>query len=562
MSFMIIGLKYINRSNHPSYEDTGSYLKGALIIKENGGLSNFVDLWTNGNFKVAEYHPIYLLILSTFASKDLSFFTRAQFITLSMGLIVIVCLFFISRKFFDGMVPFLAAFLLSVNGSFLVRSSHVAVETTLILMVLISWYFMVRGVDNERYWLISGLAGGLAFMTKGTGLFLIPIFIISTLFIRGTKVIKNKRFYLFFIMFLIPCLPWFTRNIIVYGTPFYAGINSHLFWLDSWSEISLPKYELIYHPKELTYSWSSLPTMATYIKTHSPHEIIKLFLYGVKGEFKLLINMMNLVFNQIGGSIAGITLLIISLFGMLKDKSRSRIVYSVVTIFIFFVPMSWLYKVNPLDRFLTPLLPIFCLYTAYGIQEISNFVDGKLFRSVSRIRIAPIIPYALAVMLALMITHQVIKYRGLPAISTLELSEDQQELFSWMKDNVSENDTVLMGPTDYYWGFLWYVDFKGKLLPTAGNNPLLVNEGLDRFNEFLNDNKANIVILHKENYQYPKALTDYFEFDAINGLKEKKPVDGWELVYRHSQMPVKFLIYRINCTASAIALGTPSYFRR
>jgi hypothetical protein len=162
------------------------------------------------------------------------------------------------------------------------------------------------------------------------------------------------------------------------------------------------------------------------------------------------------------------------------------------------------------------------------------------------------VPYVLAMMLALMIAHQIIKYRGLPALSTLELSEDQQELFSWMKDNVSENDTVLMGPTDYYWGFLWYVDFKGKLLPTAGDDPSFVNEGLDRFNEFLKHNKTSIVILHKENYQYPKALTDYLEYDTINGLTEKKPIDGWKLVKRHSQVPAKFLIYRIkrsNATA-------------
>src|SRR3990172_4443010 len=369
ISFLFIGLKQINRSNHPSFEDTGSYLQGALIIKENGGLGNFVNLWTNGNFKVAEQHPLYLLILSTFASRDLSFFTKAQLITLSIGLIVIICLFFISRNFFDGMAPFLAAFLLSINGSFLERSSHVAVETTLILMVLISWSFMVRGVDNERYWLISGLAGGLAFMTKWTGLFLIPIFIIGTFLVQGLKIIKHRGFYLFFLMFLIPCLPWIIRNIIVYKIPFYEGINSHLFWLDSYSEISLPKYGLLVNWKEHTYSWSSLPTTATYINTHSLYEIINLFLYGVKGELKLLYNMMNLAFNPIGGTVIGITLLLIAFFGMLKDKSRSRVVYSMTTILLFFMPMSWLYKVNPLDRFLTPLLPLYCMYTALGIQE-------------------------------------------------------------------------------------------------------------------------------------------------------------------------------------------------
>lgn len=557
MNFLLLGLKQINESNHPSFEDTGTYLEGALLIEENGGLGNFINLCINGKYKVAEQHPLYLIILSTIASRDLSFFQKSQLITLSVGLIVIVCLFFISRMFFDGIVPFLATFLLSVNGSFLLRSSNVAVETVLILLFLISWYFMVRGVDKERYWLFSGLVGGFAYMTKVTGLFLVPIFIIATLFTRGIKVLKRREFYLFFLMFLIPCLPWIIRNIIVYGKPVYEGINSYTLWLDSYEEISRPKYNLIANWKELNYTWSNLPTMGTYINTHSLYEIAKRGLYGVKGELVLVFKSMNIFFNPTGGYIVGITLSIIAFFGMLKDKNRNRVFYTATMFSIFFVSFSWGYQVIPHDRFITPLLPIFCLYAAFGIQEISKLVDSKLVTHDSRFRYASWIPYTLAVMLVLMVGYQVFKQRGLPAIPTLKLTEDQQELFSWLKDNVTEDDTVLMGPTNHYWGYLWHVGFKGKLLPTAGNDPMIVNEGLAEFNEFLRQRKASIIILHKENYRFPKVLADYFEFDASSGLKEKKPIDGWELVYRQSQVPNRFLVYRIRHNNNQLNKKTP-----
>ena len=545
MNFLLLGLKQINKSNHPSFEDTGTYLEGALLIKENGGIGNFIDMCLSGKYKAAEQHPLYLIILSTFASRDLSFFPTSQLVTLSVGLIVIICLFFISRNVFDGIVPFLATFLLSLNGSFLFRSSNVAVETVLILLLMISWYFMVRGLDKERYWLISGLAGGLAYMTKGSGLFLIPIFIFSTLYNRGIKVLKHKNFYLFFLMFLIPCLPWIIRNIIVYGKPIYEGINSHTVWLESWGEISRPEYNLIANWKELNYTWSSLPTMSTYINTHTLYEIVKRFLYGAKDELALVFKTMNMVFNPTGGYIVGITLSIIAFFGMLKDENRNRVVYAATTFLIFFVPFSWYYPVDHHDRFITPLLPIFCLYAAFGIQEIFNLVDSKLVTRDSRFRYTSWIPYTLAAMLVLMVGYQVIKQRGLPAIPTLKLTEDQRELFSWLKGNATKDDIVLMGPTNHYWGYLWYVGYKGKLLPTAGNDPMLVNEGIAEWNEFLQRNKASIIILHKENYLYPKALAEYFEYDALSGLKEKKPIDGWELVYRQSKVPTRFLVYRI-----------------
>src|SRR5688572_12374096 len=175
--FITLGLRHIDSSRDPSFEDTGSYLEGALNIKENGGASNFIQLCVNGVFKIAEQHPAYLLALSTFASRDITFFRNAQFFTLAVGLAVILVTFLVGVRLFEERAAALATLLLSLNAALLVRASNVTVETMLILFMLLAWYFIIRGFDDRRYWAAAGLASGLAYMTKGTGLFLVPVFV-------------------------------------------------------------------------------------------------------------------------------------------------------------------------------------------------------------------------------------------------------------------------------------------------------------------------------------------------------------------------------------------------
>ncbi|GIW47819.1 MAG: hypothetical protein KatS3mg078_1696 [Deltaproteobacteria bacterium] len=165
--FLIVGLDFLNKARDPAFEDTGSYLEGALFIKENGGVSGFLPMCLTGKFKIAEQHPLPLLLLSTFASRDLSFFTEAKLLSLFIGLLFVVVLFFATKNLFGQSVAFLSSFLMVFNIAFLVRSSNVTVEPLLMLFLLLSWFFMVKGLDSNRLWILAGISTGLAYMTKG-----------------------------------------------------------------------------------------------------------------------------------------------------------------------------------------------------------------------------------------------------------------------------------------------------------------------------------------------------------------------------------------------------------
>src|SRR5262249_1933531 len=160
--------------------------------------ANFLPLCLQGQYKIVVQHPLYPLVLSTFASRDLSFFPRAKILSLGTGLLVVIITFLITKDLFGMIIASLASVLLIFNLMFLTASSHVACETLLILFMLLSWYFMVKGVENHRYWVGAGLTAGLAYLTKGTGLFAVPIFIVSNVLIFRLTAARNKWFWLFF----------------------------------------------------------------------------------------------------------------------------------------------------------------------------------------------------------------------------------------------------------------------------------------------------------------------------------------------------------------------------
>ena len=126
----------------PAVQDTGQFLEGALFIKEHGGIARFLTMCLNGEYKIANQHPLYLLILSTVASRDLSFFPMAKAITLVIGLLVVLVVFVVARDLFGRTAAYVATVLMAFNTALLERATHVTVEPLLLLCVVppgISW---------------------------------------------------------------------------------------------------------------------------------------------------------------------------------------------------------------------------------------------------------------------------------------------------------------------------------------------------------------------------------------------------------------------------------------
>lgn len=69
LTFFFLGIYGVNNADKPDWGDTPHYLECALIIKEHGGILNFVNLCLSGQYKIEIFQPLYLLVLSPFASR-------------------------------------------------------------------------------------------------------------------------------------------------------------------------------------------------------------------------------------------------------------------------------------------------------------------------------------------------------------------------------------------------------------------------------------------------------------------------------------------------------------
>lgn len=525
-----------------SFEDTGSYLEGALIIKESGGAAHFVQNCLNGTYRIAEQHPLYLLALSPFASRDLSFFPKAKLASIIFGLLAITILFLVTYRYFGVIYASLAALLLVMNSSFIARATHVTVETLLISLVLAAWLFLYLGSTNPKWWLAAGIASGLAFATKGTGIFLMGVFVLGSFILHEKAIFKNKWFWVFLGAFFLVNLPYLARNTIVYNHPLYEGINSHILWIESWDQLSQPQYRLVVDWAEHTYTWDGLPTFFSYIRDNSLAAIAKRFLSGFFNELNLLRKATYLHGFPLN-SILSFFMVLVVLLAVIFDRDKHRKVYTIILAISFIAPFAWLYPVVPSDRYIAPLIPVMIFFFIAGIRRALQWICTVLHIDPEKRCYRHAILAGLVICMVAGQGYVIYRNRNQPLVHPLTLSTDQQELFDWIRQNTNQNHTLLLGPTYRYWGYLWYAHYKGKLVTTAGNSPLFENEPLDRFNQFLKDCGVSHIVIHAENYRHPKTLLEYFHLDPDKVLRCRESPPQWKPYYHYPGIRRQFFIF-------------------
>ena len=544
VTFFLVGLDKVNEASDPGYGDTMPFLQVALFIKDNGGVSNFLHLCMSGEYKADVQKPLYPVLLAMFASRELVFFPRARVLSLVMGLLVVVAFFYISRDLYGDDVAYLGAGALAVNETFLRVSSHVQCETTLILFMLLSLYCMMKGFVNERYWMMAGLFGGLAYMTKGTGLILIPVFAIATLLSLGPKIMRRTYFWMFFVLFFLISSPLIARNMLLHGEPTYESANHHAIWLDSWEEIFLPKYQLIRQFPEVTWEGNALPTMKSYIASHSLSEIITRAATGVSREFRMFLGTMEpLIY------IEGIGRLMFLFFciGLALEISTQRILYVVFFMAGIFFPFAWMNQSVPADRFISVLIPFVCMYSAIGFTRALTYLDNTVFQKILGVTTRKGLPVLLGVFFVLIagyvLVTQEVHLPGNPA----PLSEDFNEISTWLGTTVHNHDLVLLGATNPYHVYAWHVGLRGKIAIWRPEMSVFEQGGVQLLNRILENKRAGpgrYVIIHKDDVLRSNFLANHFTYDGVNGIRELQPIEGWKLVYKHSQKPTMFLIYQ------------------
>lgn len=129
------------------------------------------------------------------------FFVRARYLNLFMGLLMILCVFFVGKRLFGTHIALITAFLISSNFIVLEQSTLVSAENLLLLFGIVAIYFLVRGFRNPSYSILGLFFAGLAFLSKANGsilfvAFFLSIFILLFLKWKETSWRKQKKFYL------------------------------------------------------------------------------------------------------------------------------------------------------------------------------------------------------------------------------------------------------------------------------------------------------------------------------------------------------------------------------
>ncbi|BCA56889.1 hypothetical protein W02_40290 [Nitrospira sp. KM1] len=546
----LIGLNDIHQATDPDWEDTAPYLQIGLFISQHGGATNFLQLCLSGTYTANNQHPLYPLLLSPFASRDLAFFEHAKLISLAMGWLAVLACFFVGYRLFGLAAGTGGATLLALNELFYQGASHVSCETALILFILLFLYGSIRAMEQTRSGAWAAFAGGcagLAFMTKGTGLLLVPVYVATHLLQFGFRRAFNLRLAVFAVMFLLTASPLLVRNSLVYGNVTYGGINSHVLWLDSWADLYDPHFSVIRTLPEQTWHITDPPTWQSYLSSHSWRQIVDRVVTGMIGEGRLIRQSMDtlLPVPQMAFSIA---VLLLSGLGLVFSRDRTRKVLVSLFLGAFILPFVWYFQVVPAIRFVMPLIPVICLYAAEGFLRLAAFFQTKWLAGTHPSSLKQAIVHVNGAGLLLIVVAL-----GISGVRTPErhfsFGQDFEDMSRWAESNTQSNDLILMSTANPYWRYAWHVGFKGQIKIWHANSLFFPEADVSFLKTALQDRGAarnSYAIIHEGDLRLQPILTRHFDSVSPYGLIEKQAVDGWQLIYTDSSHPAKFLIYRVH----------------
>lgn len=201
----------------------------------------------------------------------MSFFVDAKVLTAWTGAALLLAMVWAVDRLYGRGPAVIAGALLLANATFIHQSTMVACETPLCVFVLLWWVLAARGFERPRDWLWAGLFSGAAYMTKSLGIFTVVAFVLSVAGLslaRRRAYFRSRYFAAYFAVFLIVASPLLARNLKVHGALFYNDSNS-VMWIDRW------------HDFYKVEGAEGLPTMASYLRTHTPSQIARTLSQGL-----------------------------------------------------------------------------------------------------------------------------------------------------------------------------------------------------------------------------------------------------------------------------------------
>ncbi|MFO0775245.1 MAG: glycosyltransferase family 39 protein [Nitrospiraceae bacterium] len=549
---LLLGWDGLRTAADPDWEDTAPYLELGLFLHEQGGPIAFPALCLTGAYRANNQHPLYPLLISPFAARNVAYFDSAKMVSLVMGLVAVLTCLYVGYSMFGVAAGIVAATLLALSRSFIQVSSHVACESTLIVWFLWWFYSAVRAYEHEGragWALAAGAFAGAAFLTKGTGLLLLPAYLGAHLWQSGWRGVVHRRPAFFVAMFVLIAAPLLVRNWVLYGSPTYGGINASVFWLDRWEDIFAPSRGLIRSWPEVVWHLQNPPTWRSYLATHSVADIVGRVERGVVGVLGLS-QQATASSVPLGDQIWTYAVLGFGGLGLWRDRNRTRQVLVVLHAAALLGPLLWYYQVVPAVRFLVPLLSLLCLYAACGIRECIRWASRRTVRESDGLRIDRMLRNCLTGVLAALVASLLVRTATSTAPSPMTFTRDVEAVRVWMQTQVHPHDAVVTFNKNPYWNYSWYVGMQGEIVGWGKGHEQAPDGGEDvlrRLVVAVPKASRRWLLVHERDLPSLPVLQRFLSVDPQRGLIdiERARPAGWEIAFADPEVPARFVIYRL-----------------
>ena len=545
-TFLLGGLR-VFRMSSPRYGndltpyDTAGYLLQAQEIQDMGGAGVWLWRCYMGRYPNANQMPLFILALTGLRLDTVSALVYAQMIALVFGAASVVATYVVTSRCFNRASGVLASAFVG-RAAYLYFSSIVACESLLALWIVLAWGAMARFAKRGRGARWMGACVGLAYMTKGTGLFLLPVGALVCAFggppreaaadpapsregasrrrrlLDATRrAARRKPLWLFLAFFALVASPILVRNVVRYRSPFYT-VNQHVLWMDSWDQFSsLDEAE-------------RKPTLFSFLRTHTAQDIADRISDGLSQQLVYLI------------VVSGVPALCLAAAACFRRKWQTATTPAGGIVVIFFFFFTW-YPVKDF-RFMIPLLPLIAALAAAGLWWVLDAV-GRLAGRYGR----ALAPALMGMLAALYMGSVILAVATGPSVlrdpvANQELPPHYRQLLELLRNRIPGDATWAVGPTHRY-EFAWLRPLPGRPLAI----PYVTTP--ERLFAWVREAGVRYLVLdHSSLTQRLKAFAGYVEPDGI-GLRLLRAPPGWRLIAESATRPRLFLVFAIAPPAAA-----------
>ena len=503
LTFLTITYDHSKAWNNPNRGDQDLDLTLGLKIRHFEALSD------------GYHHPLLPALVAPFAEKRLIYFAKAKLVNVAIGAGAFWVVAGVGLRMVGPAPTFLA--LVALCSGLSDKSAEFTAEPLLLLLVTLTFYWLVQGFDHWRSWGVAGALAGLAYLTKGSAL-LLPLAYAASVVRIAPKLVLKPRFLRFPAAFVSVASPLLLYNWQVFGAPFFNYNTAHVIWLD-------------YTEEQMIMFDKGLPTLSSYLAAHSLAEIVwrglrgLVLVRGTEWVWPFLLLFLLLPKRQL------------AYFRAFPAKAAMITVASTLVL-TFYLAFSWSAVVQRGIRYLLPIFPVIFLLLADMVVFYGACLVHWLWRPSTSARLAAMARLALLAVLGAAWCTQ-LAIRDLPSPLAIDF-EDQEsaEVYHLLDTPAFDGKQVLFGPSHDFtgtWLFRHHVAFAiiPPGLPAAGFVPWLEEQGID------------YILANKEMIRRRTATVGaYLAYLPPEGVQVLRLEPEWEVVYRGSP-PTRFVLIRL-----------------